>query len=153
MPVPQNAETPLLLAAKGRNYVVQELLLGRGADADRADQAGVTALHHEAGHGDHEAVRLLLAHGADPNPADVVSHLSPPLLSSPLHSHRVTAHSFCLSQRCIHASLSTLPFKAAQFCSAKSHTNAFSPKEEEEEEKKKEKKRFHSQRCIVTSCV
>ena len=72
----QNDETPLVLAAKGRNYVIQELLLGRGADVNWADQAGMTALHYESAHGDSEAVKLLLAFGADPNPVDVVSDSS-----------------------------------------------------------------------------
>ena len=62
-----------MLAAKGRNFVIQELLLGRGADVNWADQAGMTALHYESAHGDSEAVKLLLAFGADPNPVDVVS--------------------------------------------------------------------------------
>jgi hypothetical protein len=68
----QNFETPLILAAKGRNYIVQELLLGRGADVTRADVTGMTAMHYESGHGDAEAVKLLLAHSADPNARDMV---------------------------------------------------------------------------------
>ena len=63
----------MLLAAKGRNYIIQELLLSRGADVSKADQGGMTSLHYESGHGDAEAVKLLLSHGADPNVMDIVS--------------------------------------------------------------------------------
>ncbi|XP_076440346.1 LOW QUALITY PROTEIN: uncharacterized protein LOC143279908 [Babylonia areolata] len=76
--VNENGETPLHLAAKGRNYVIQELLLGRGANVNVADEGGMTALHYESGHGDSEAVKLLLSYGADPNAADLMGR-------TPLH--------------------------------------------------------------------
>jgi ankyrin repeat protein len=59
--------TPLMYAAKAGPAVVR-LLLERGADATRRDEANRTALHWAitGDHDDPEVARLLLAAGADP---------------------------------------------------------------------------------------
>lgn len=45
-------------------------LLAAGFDPSRPGWLGQTALHHYAGRGETEAVRLLLDHGADPDVLD-----------------------------------------------------------------------------------
>ena len=62
--------TPLHAATKLDRGDVVVLLLGSGADANRADIYGGTALHLAAHAGSLDVVELLLRHGADVNLAD-----------------------------------------------------------------------------------
>ncbi len=63
----ENGETPLMIAARLGLTDVLEMLLDRGADPNaRESKFGQTALMWAAGNP--EAVRLLLARGADPTP-------------------------------------------------------------------------------------
>ena len=62
--------TPLHAATKLDRGDVVVLLLGSGADANRADIYGGTALHLAAHAGNLDIVELLLRHGADVNLAD-----------------------------------------------------------------------------------
>ncbi|KAK3089451.1 hypothetical protein FSP39_003713 [Pinctada imbricata] len=65
-----DGSTPLIRAAKGRNYVIQQLLLTYGADPKSKDAAGLSALHYIAENGDVESLKLLLAHGASMDAKD-----------------------------------------------------------------------------------
>ena len=53
-------------AADAGSVQVVQLLLGAGADVQKADACGTTALARAAGAGSAQAVRCLLKHGADP---------------------------------------------------------------------------------------
>ena len=61
--------TPLMLAAKLKMMpeAMVTLLLDHGADIERQDKDGQTALHHGAGKGRLGACQILLARGADAN--------------------------------------------------------------------------------------
>jgi len=61
-------ETPLHCAAYAPK--VAQLLVGRGADVNARDEDGDTPLHNAAWWGNLATVKLLLAHGADPNDVD-----------------------------------------------------------------------------------
>lgn len=61
-----NRWTPLLHAVHRHQRAVAEQLLLAGAKPNQAVAEGLTPLMMAAGYGDAEAVRLLLAHGADP---------------------------------------------------------------------------------------
>ena len=58
--------TPLLHAIHVRNSGAVEALLEAGSDANRRGASGITPLAMAAGYGMADAVRLLLARGADP---------------------------------------------------------------------------------------
>ncbi|GFR58119.1 26S proteasome non-ATPase regulatory subunit 10, partial [Elysia marginata] len=83
--VNDNSETPLVVAAKSRNYTIIDLLLTRGAAPNTADSLGVSPLHYEAGQGDVEAVKLMLSYGANPNAEDFMGR-------TPLHYAVVGSH-------------------------------------------------------------
>ncbi|KAL3868206.1 hypothetical protein ACJMK2_041038 [Sinanodonta woodiana] len=73
----ENGMTPLIRAAKLRNYVVQKLLLRNGADSRKKDWApkcGCTALHYSASTGDVECIKLLLAYQAQVGATDKAGH-------------------------------------------------------------------------------
>lgn len=80
----ENGGTALQAAARShKNPLVEEYLLLNGADVNRADDRGHTAIHYAfagtvttAGHKEHaeDTVRLLIAHGADVN---VVAQTAP----------------------------------------------------------------------------
>ena len=57
--------TPLLLACHEGHLAVTKLLLAAGADVDKADGNGSTALHQACGYGHLNMAKLLLEHGAD----------------------------------------------------------------------------------------
>lgn len=57
-------------AAIGAVDLIAQLLLLRNADVNHRCSGGLTALHFAAAHGEHESVRLLLAHGARPDLRD-----------------------------------------------------------------------------------
>jgi ankyrin repeat protein len=57
--------TALQAAAASGDFESARLLLGAGADANRAQAGGFTALHAAAANGDEPLAGLLLAHGAD----------------------------------------------------------------------------------------
>lgn len=61
--------TPLMNAVQARSPGKASFLLGRGADANARDHRGFTALHRAAEMGLADIVRLLLDHGAAPDPA------------------------------------------------------------------------------------
>ncbi len=58
---------PASLAAENGNAAILERLLGAGVYADQALPGGETLLMTAARTGEPETVRVLLAHGADPN--------------------------------------------------------------------------------------
>lgn len=58
-------ETPLLLAARSRYYVIVELLLNQGANINAHTHEWITALHESAELGDIDTVKLLLRRGAN----------------------------------------------------------------------------------------
>ena len=60
-------------------YELMELLLSFGADVGRLGVNGYSALHRAAADGDVRAVRLLLAHGADPSMRTNVDDYETPL--------------------------------------------------------------------------
>lgn len=62
-----DGESPLMLAVRGSNLVIVELLLGVGAKADCANVNGVFPLHIAAGNGDLFVGEALLAAGASIN--------------------------------------------------------------------------------------
>ena len=64
-------------AARAGDLVAIEALLGAGAEVDAATEYGATALLFAAGQGHREAVRKLLAVGADPNVRDAFYDASP----------------------------------------------------------------------------
>jgi ankyrin repeat protein len=57
---------PLHSATAARQHAIAALLLAHGAEVDARQQAGYTALHAAALHGDEPLVSLLLERGADP---------------------------------------------------------------------------------------
>jgi len=59
-------ETPLTIAAAGRDSATADILLGLGADPDRAGHGGATALFVACRQGDIDLARVLLEAGADP---------------------------------------------------------------------------------------
>eukprot|EP00457_Paulinella_chromatophora_P012726 gb/GEZN01012957.1/.p1 GENE.gb/GEZN01012957.1/~~gb/GEZN01012957.1/.p1 ORF type:complete len:198 (-),score=31.18 gb/GEZN01012957.1/:407-1000(-) len=59
-------ETPLMEAAWRKHLGVAKLLISRGADVNRQNVYGNTAMILAAYHGNHELVELLLENGADP---------------------------------------------------------------------------------------
>lgn len=60
---------PLHSAASGRNLEIVRMLLEAGAEPNRKQDHGWTALHSAAHNGDVEMIRLLLKHEADPRAA------------------------------------------------------------------------------------
>ena len=78
----QGADTPLMAATKSKNYHVAKALLDAGADVDRKNNAGQTAVYQTVlyNHRDGvlEMLKLLLARGASPR-------LSARDLSWPIH--------------------------------------------------------------------
>jgi len=56
---------PVHAAAAAQDRETMQLLLARGADPNKRQQADYTALHGAASRGDVEMAKLLLAHGAD----------------------------------------------------------------------------------------
>jgi ankyrin repeat protein len=62
--------TALILAADGGHVEAVKLLLGRGADVNKADNAGETPLNAAARGGHVAAIKLLLGRGADTSKAD-----------------------------------------------------------------------------------
>ena len=60
-------ETPLMKAARSRTHDIAKLLLSRGADVNRKDGGGSTALNDAVNNGDLAMVEILLAAKADPN--------------------------------------------------------------------------------------
>lgn len=60
--------TPLSLAARGGCLVAVSTLVRAGADIERTDSAGWTALHHAASQRHADVVDYLLAHGAAQEP-------------------------------------------------------------------------------------
>ncbi|KAK6195116.1 hypothetical protein SNE40_000607 [Patella caerulea] len=62
--VNEDGETPLIIAAKGCNYVLLKLLTENGAKLNKTDKEGRTALHYASGHGTFDSINLLLANGA-----------------------------------------------------------------------------------------
>lgn len=56
--------TPLISAVLGKSKEIVTLLLDNGASINRRDDAGMTALHHAACHGENHIVRLLCERGA-----------------------------------------------------------------------------------------
>jgi ankyrin repeat protein len=63
-------DTPLLLAARGSDGEMVELLLSRGADPNASHYSGVTPLHVAAERGDTDVARMLLDAGARVNAED-----------------------------------------------------------------------------------
>ncbi|XP_050396501.1 uncharacterized protein LOC126815022 [Patella vulgata] len=63
--VNEEGETPLIIAAKGCNYVLLKLLTEQGAKLNKTDKEGRTALHYASGHGNFDSINLLLANGAN----------------------------------------------------------------------------------------
>jgi len=61
-----SGDTLLLLAAYHQQHPTVDLLLGAGADVNRANDKGQTALAAAVFRDDAELVRTLLAHGANP---------------------------------------------------------------------------------------
>ncbi len=59
--------TPLIETAITRQLVIMEQLLARGADINKPDLTGRTALHWAVDNHDLPQITLLLRHGADPN--------------------------------------------------------------------------------------
>ena len=68
----QSGDSPLADAAKRQDAAALRALLRDGADVDRAQGDGATALHWAAYRDDVETVRLLLASGAAVDPANVL---------------------------------------------------------------------------------
>ena len=66
-------------APRQDRHEVLALLLERGADPEQRGLNDGTALHHAVARHDIEAVRLLLAHGADPTARTRIDDLSTPL--------------------------------------------------------------------------
>jgi ankyrin repeat protein len=64
-------------AAERHHVEALELLLEYGAPTDAVDENGVTALHNAAIRGDVDAVRELLARGADRRREDPQHHATP----------------------------------------------------------------------------
>jgi len=65
--VPQDIPAALCRAAAHGDLTLLRDLLERGASADEADAAGLTALVHAARHGQLRAIEILVGSGADPN--------------------------------------------------------------------------------------
>ena len=63
-------ETPLMRASANGYIDTVQLLVARGADLNRADSGGRTALHYAAESGQHRVVEFLLNAGADPEQRD-----------------------------------------------------------------------------------
>ncbi|XP_041360012.1 uncharacterized protein LOC121376253 isoform X3 [Gigantopelta aegis] len=66
----EEGATPFLRSCQLRNYVVQKVLLRRGANVNKSDKLHRTPLHYEAAHGDVESLTLLLTHKAKVNVRD-----------------------------------------------------------------------------------
>ncbi|MEV5157347.1 ankyrin repeat domain-containing protein [Streptomyces sp. NPDC053728] len=64
---PEAGDLPLCGAACGGHTEVAGALLSAGADPDRSEEFGFTALHWAAGLGHAGVAEVLLAHGADPD--------------------------------------------------------------------------------------
>jgi hypothetical protein len=62
--------TPLIMAARARQFDSVQLLLKHGANANTRPEFGETALHWAAHNGDVETIRLLLPRTSDINTAD-----------------------------------------------------------------------------------
>jgi hypothetical protein len=69
------------LARAGHAHRLRALLENDPAAAKAKDPKGETPLHHAAKHGELEAMKVLLAHGADPN-------AKTPVGATPLHAAR-----------------------------------------------------------------
>jgi hypothetical protein len=63
-------ETPLMSASTNGYIDTVQLLATRGADLNRTDSQGHTALHYAAERGHHTVVKFLLDAGADPSRRD-----------------------------------------------------------------------------------
>jgi ankyrin repeat protein len=62
----ESGRAALMAAADANNIPALTWLLENNVPLDGVDAAGSTALHHAAGKGAHEVMKLLLDHGADP---------------------------------------------------------------------------------------
>uniref|UniRef100_A0A7I4BW52 Uncharacterized protein n=1 Tax=Physcomitrium patens TaxID=3218 RepID=A0A7I4BW52_PHYPA len=74
------SEPSVCAVAAGGNVEVMQQLLSKGAEVDKTDYHGRTALVIASSKGYEECVKLLLEHGADPNKADVYGKV--PLLEA-----------------------------------------------------------------------
>jgi len=72
-------------------YEILELLLAAGADPSQRGVNDYTPLHWAAGEGDEPAVRLLLAHGADPTARTRIDDLETPRDVAERAGHRNVA--------------------------------------------------------------
>jgi len=82
--------TPLFLAAMDGNSAVAEVLLEKGADLNLAEESsGWLPLHRAVESGNLPLVRLLLAHGADPDPR--AADGATPMILAEVHEHRQIA--------------------------------------------------------------
>ena len=70
MPSGSCFQSPFFLSAVGAADIVSQLLTLCKADPNQACASGLTALHFAAAHGQTDTVRLLLAHGAEPELCD-----------------------------------------------------------------------------------
>ena len=82
----KDATTPLSMAAKCGHLNVVILLLGRGADPNKATRSGWTPLHMGASRGDIGVIKMLIERGAVVNIAD--ENGETPLLTAALYGHR-----------------------------------------------------------------
>lgn len=77
-----HSQTSLLyLACLNKHPEVIKKLIEKGADINALDGSGVSLLHYFTSKGDLEAVKMLLAHGANANIIDMKSGISPLLLA------------------------------------------------------------------------
>jgi hypothetical protein len=63
--------TALIIAAINKHATIMEDLLAKGADVNTKDEQGRTALNWSVLRGDHDAVRILVKHGAKIHPEDI----------------------------------------------------------------------------------
>ena len=71
--VNNDGETPLFVAVDSNNIYVSELLLGAGAQPDKATNEGVCPLHAAAMNGNEHMVDVLIKHGADGETALIIA--------------------------------------------------------------------------------
>ncbi|KAK3584824.1 hypothetical protein CHS0354_006242 [Potamilus streckersoni] len=113
----ENGMTPLIRAAKLRNYVVQKLLLRNGANSQKKDWApkcGCTALHYSASTGDVECIKLLLAYQAQVSATDKVGCTPLHYAVDRGHAEAVDLLLFCGANAFLKDSAGHSPFSACQ---------------------------------------